>query len=206
MLKLKLPLFITSIIVLNILIYYRAYLTIEPIDTIFAECARNSGRTSAAINLITLFMVGYFGLKTIYNEKIKIFFFRTLIILFAVNHLIHFFFVSQNFKLQDMELSIWDNLHGFITFLCLVLLPVLLYLIKRLNKMTYSLILIHLFNVTYLISKSFYVRYKPEDPAYLHRIGVLIMIIALLYILYRVYKEKSMKFTADNIVPSLKAN
>lgn len=142
-------------------------------------------------------MIGYFGLKKIFNEKSKLFVFRILITLFAVNHLIHFYFVYQNFKTQDFELNILDNLHGFVTFLCLTLLPVLLYAIKRLKIMTYSLILIHLFNVTYFISISFYARYKPEDLAYLHRIGILIMILSLIYILYRVYQERSIKFNVE---------
>lgn len=198
MLKVKLPIFIALIIILNIVIYYTA-LIVEPADRVFAECARNSGRTSAAINLILLFTIGHYGLKTIYKEKIKFNFYFTLITLFAVNHLIHFFFVYQNFNWHKMELTITDNLHGFITFLCLTFLPVVVYLYKKLNKTLYYLYLIHFFNVTYFISISFYARYKPGvDPAYLHRIGILIMIIGLLYILYRVFKEKSIEFKADN--------
>jgi hypothetical protein len=193
MLKLKLPILIILITVLNLLIYFWAFLTIAPVETIFAECARNSGRTSAAINLILLGMLGHFGLKTIYKEKSKMKLFQTLIILFTVNHLIHFFFVFQNFKWQEMELNISDNIHGFITFICLTLIPILVYSYKKLNKVIYSLILAHFFNVTYFMSISFYARYKPVDPAYLHRIGILVMITALAYILYRVFAEQLIK-------------
>ena len=193
--KLKLPLLIAFILCLNVVIYLRAPYEIVPSDNIFAECARNSGRTSAAINLLLLFMLGHFGLKTIYSDKVKLGLFQTLATLFAVNHLIHFFFVSQNFKLKGVELTIADSLHGFITFICLILLPVLLYTFKSLNKLLYFLILFHFFNITYLISKSFYSRYKPIDPAYLHRIGVLVMIMAIIYVLYRMYAERSSEFS-----------
>lgn len=196
--KLRLPFFIVSIFCLNILIYYRAKLTIEPVELIFAECARNSGRTSAALNLFLLFMLGHFGLKRIYRENFKKNVFQLLITLFAVNHLIHFFFVWQNFNSQVTELNVSHNLHGFITFICLLLLPVAVFSFKKLNKMLYIFVLIHFLNVTYFISDTFYSRYKPVDPAYLHRLGILVMFGAILYVLYRAYAERVIKCKVDN--------
>jgi hypothetical protein len=192
MLKLKVIIPILLLIILNFLILYRAYTTILPPESIFAECARNSGRTSAAINLIILLMLGRYGLKTIYKEKPKLTFYKILIVLFTVNHLIHLLFVFQNFKLQEMELNISENLHGFITFVCLALIPIIVSYSKILNKALYTFTIFHFFNITYFISISFYARYKPEDEAYLHRIGVLVMIISLVYILYRMIMELSL--------------
>jgi len=97
--NLKPLLFISLIILLNIGIYFTAVST-ESVDRVFAECARNSGRTAAAINLFLLFLIGHYGLKSIYKEKYKLKLFKLLITLFAVNHLIHFFFVYQNFNWQ----------------------------------------------------------------------------------------------------------
>ncbi|MFT5780629.1 MAG: hypothetical protein ACI837_003592 [Crocinitomicaceae bacterium] len=173
-------------------------MTIEDVDLVFGECARNSGRTSAALNLAILFMLGYFGLKTIYKRENKRNTFRILMTLFAINHLIHFFFVSQNFKSQLLELDISHNIHGFITFIFILILPIILWAIKNLNWVLYFGIILHLFNVTYFIGDTFYGRVNPEDPAYLHRAGILVMIAALLYILYRVFREKSIKFLTDN--------
>lgn len=166
-------------------------MTIEDVDLIFGECARNSGRTAAAINLTILLMVGHIGLKSIYKEESKKNLFRTLITLFAINHLIHFYFVTQNFKSYEIELNISEQLQGFITFLFILIAPVVLWSFTRLSKLLYTGILIHLFNVTYFIAKSFYGRYKPIDPAYLHRLGILVMIAALVYVLYREYKDRS---------------
>jgi DMSO/TMAO reductase YedYZ heme-binding membrane subunit len=187
----RLLLLIGFIFCLNALIYIRAFSTIEDIDLVFGECARNSGRTSAALNLATLLMIGYFGLKTIFNNENKRKIFRILITLFAVNHLIHFYFVSQYFKDQFLELDISHNLHGFITFIFILTLPIILWSTKNLNKLLYFFILLHLFNVTYFISITFYSRVKPEDPAYLHQLGILFMIGTLVYILYRVVRENS---------------
>jgi hypothetical protein len=198
--KFNLSLLVLLVIGLNVLIYYRAMLTIEPVDTIFAECARNSGRTSAALNLVLLFMLGHFGLKSIFKEANKKKIFTTLVTLFAVNHLIHFFFVTQNFKSQVWEFNISDNLHGLITFISLLLLPAMLFSFKSLNRLLYISIIIHFFNVTYFICDSFYVRYKPEiDEAYLHRLGVFVMIAALLYVLYRVFAEHNILFTVRRL-------
>jgi hypothetical protein len=196
--KLKPQLLIPFILILNVGIYYTALLT-EPADRVFAECARNSGRTAAAINLILLFLIGHYRLKSIYTEEPKLKFFKLLITLFTVNHLIHFFFVYQNFNCHSMELDVYDNLHGFITFICIIMLPLVIYSFNRLNKVLYYLLLVHFFNVTYFIGISFYGRYKPGiDEAYLHRISILIMIFALLYIIYRVFDERSKEIKEDN--------
>jgi hypothetical protein len=182
---------------LNITIYLVAY-NFEPVERLFAECARNSARTSTAINLILLLLIGHFGLKKIYHDKAKFKQFSTLIILFTVNHLIHFFFVYNNFKRDDMDLNISDNLHGFVTFLCLIALPMVVIVFKRLNFALYFFLLLHFFNLTYFIGKSFYARYKPGvDEAYLHRFGILVMAGALLYIVYRVFVERGMKMSLD---------
>ncbi|WP_027418424.1 hypothetical protein [Crocinitomix catalasitica] len=134
-------------------------------------------------------MIGYYGLKSIYKSEVKKNIFHILITSFAVNHIIHLFFVSQFFKDQVMELSILENLHGFITFIFLIGLPILLLAYDKLNKLIYSLIILNLINVTYFISITFYSRVKPADDAYLHQVGILIMIIAVLYMLFRVFKE-----------------
>lgn len=186
---------ILLIISLNVLIYWRAANTIEDIDQVFAECARNSGRTSAAINLVILFILGYFGLKTIYNEKDKKKIFRILISTFAINHLIHFFFVAQNFKSQLMIFNISDDIRGFITFILVLLMPIILWTYKKFNRILYFGILLHIFNVTYFISYTFYGRYKPEDPAYMHRAGIVVMIGAVILVLYRMFRERSISFT-----------
>ena len=75
-------------------------------EFIFDKCTRNSGRISAAIILIILFMVGFYGLKEIYSDDKKKDSFLILISLFTINHLIHFLFLFLRFKSHTEALTI----------------------------------------------------------------------------------------------------
>jgi hypothetical protein len=206
--KNKLPLLIILIIGLEGIIYLWSYWT-ATIDRgnffsihsefIFDKCARNSGRVASAINLIILLMIGYFGLKQIYSDDKKKDQFRVLITLFAFNHLIHFFFVFQTFNLHTMDLNISENKHGFITFMCIQLIPLVLWTFKKLNWMLYLGIILHLFNVSYFIMETFYNKIKPEKPAYHNQFGIVVTTAACLYVLYRVYRDykSTITFTDD---------
>jgi hypothetical protein len=196
--KSKIPLLITLIFCLELAIYLWAVWTttldksnffwIEP-EFIFDKCARNSGRISSFINLTILLMIGYFGFKKIYLDERKKDTFRILITLFAVNHLVHFFYVFQNFKHHSMELSLSENLHGFITFIFILIVPIILWLYKNFNAIFYAGITLHLFNVSYFIMKTFYSKIKPDKPAYHNQLGIVMTTAALIYILYRFFRE-----------------
>src|ERR1017187_2055862 len=107
--KKRIPLYIAIICCLEVVIYFWAVWRTET-EFIFNKCARNSGRVSSAIILIVLVMVGYYGLKKIYLDDKKKDSFRILITLFAINHLVHFFYVYQSFKHHSLELSVAENL------------------------------------------------------------------------------------------------
>lgn len=196
--KSKLPLLISLIICLEILIYLWAFWTstldksnffaIES-EFIFDKCARNSGRVSSALNLIILLMIGYFGLKQIYHDDSKKDKFRILITLFAINHLVHFFFVFQTFKHHTHALNISDNKHGFFTFMCIQLIPIILWTFKNLSKVLYISIILHLINASYFIMETFYNKITPEKPAYHNQFGIAVTTAACIYILYRVFRE-----------------
>ncbi len=196
--KYKLPLLISSVICLEILIYLWArwtanldgddFFAIES-QFIFDKCARNSGRVSSVINLILLLVVGYFGLMEIYHDDKKKVRFRVLITLFAVNHLIHFFFVFQTFKRHTMALNISENIHGFLTFISILLIPIILRTFKKLNMALYIFIILHLFNVSYFIMETFYSKITPDKPAYHNQFGIVVTTTACIYILARIFRE-----------------
>jgi len=188
--KNKLLLLITLIICLEGIIFGWAIWTTET-DFVFDKCARNSGRVSSLINLLIICMIGYYGLKKIYRDDRKKDLFRILMTGFTVNHLIHFFFVSQNFKSHDLILSISENLHGFITFIFIVIIPVILWSVKRLTTLLYVFIPLHLMNVSYFIMETFYSKVKPGSPAYHNQLGILVTSIAILYMLYRTIRENA---------------
>ena len=161
---------------------------IEP-KFIFAKAARNSGRISAAIFLLTLLMVGYYGLKEIFLEEKKKDAFRILITLFLVNHLIHFGFLYLNFTSHAKPLITDGNMRGIFTFIFIVVAPFILWNCKKLNSLLYLAIILHLFNVSYFMNRTFLSKVKPVDPAYHDQFGIVALIAALLYILYRVFQE-----------------
>lgn len=186
--KNRIPILIALICCLEILIYFWATCTTDA-DFVINKCARNAGRASETLNLFILIMVGYFGLKQIYADDTKKDAFRILITLFAVNHLIHFFFVYQNFKTHAMNLDISDNKHGFVTFICIAVITIALWRFTKLNKVLYSCIILHLFNVSYFIIDTLYHKIKPDIITFHYKFGIFITSSALIYILYRIICE-----------------
>jgi hypothetical protein len=200
--KNKILLFIVFICCLELLIYLWAvstttfdksnFFAIES-EFIFDKCARIAGRISAVLILIPLLMTGYYGLKEIYRDEKKKDAFRIFITLFTFNHLIHFLFVFLRFKSQSATLSIGENLHGFITFIFIIIIPFILWTNKNLNRLLYFAIILHLFNISYFINKTFLGKVKPEHPAYHNQFGIVVITAACFYILYRVYIENKPK-------------
>jgi hypothetical protein len=201
--KKRLPLLIAIICCTEIVIYLWAAWTatldksnffgIEP-EFVFDKCARLAGRISSFIILITLLMVGYYGLKKIYDEEKKKKSFLILITLFTVNHLIHLLFVFLRFKSHAETLSIAENLHGFITFIFIIIVPFILWTNQQLNKFLYFGIILHLFNISYFINKTFLGKVNPPDhPAYHNQFGIAVITAACFYILYRVFQENKLK-------------
>ncbi len=186
--KKRIPLLIAFICCLEVIIYFWAVWTTEA-EFVFDKCARNAGRVSSAIILLTLLMVGRYGLKAIYNDDKKKDSFRILITMFAVNHLIHLFYVFQRFKSHAAVLSIAENLHGFITFICILIIPFILWTFKDLTRLLYFGIILHLLNVSYFICETFLGKVKPDHPAYHNQFGIVIITAACIYIMYRVFRE-----------------
>ena len=198
MTKKKLPLFIVLICCIEVLIYLWAVWTASldrsnffgiEAKFIFAKAARNAGRVSAAIFLATLLTVGYYGLREIYQDQKKKDAFLVLMTIFLVNHLIHFIYVFLNFKTLSKQLVAEANIHGFITFMLIIIAPIILWSCKNLNRLLYFAIILHLFNVSYFMNITFLSKVKPEDPAYHDQFGIVALSAACLYILYRVFQE-----------------
>lgn len=167
---------------------------------IFDKCARLSGRVSSFLMLITLGMLGYYGLKKIYSDEKKKESFLILISLFACNHLIHLLFVMLNLsshgKSIDIKgpMEIGGSIHGIITFTSILIIPLLLWNYQRLSKALYFVILLYLLNISSFIIKTFLGKINlPEHPAYHNQLGIALISAACIYILYRVYVEHTGK-------------
>lgn len=196
--KKRIPVLVIGIILMELMIYLWAFWTTTlsknnffAMDAayFFDKCARNSGRVSAAIILFTLLMIGYYGLKKIYQDPAKKTTLHILITLFTVNHLIHFLFLFLRFKSHNLELTVTTNKHGFITFIAIIIAPIILWSAKNLNYALYIAIVVHLFNVSYFMNKTFLSKIKPEQPAYHNQLGIFLLTAACIYIVYRVFVE-----------------
>lgn len=203
--KKRIPLLIALICCIEVSIYLWAvwtttfnmsnFFAIQP-EFVFDKCARIAGRVSSVLILISLLMVGYYGLKKIYADDKKKDSFLILITLFTLNHLIHLLFVILRFKSHgesiniDGPINVGGTIHGVITFTFIVIFPFILWTYKHLNKLLYFLIIFHLFNISCFIIKTFLGKVKPPDhPAYHNQFGIVIISSACLYILYRVFLE-----------------
>lgn len=190
--KKKLPLLILMVIGIETLIYLWAVWTTDH-EFVFNKCARNSGRFSTGIILLVLLLVGFYGLKKIFLNERKKETFLILMTLFSINHFIHLFFVITSFKSHALPFNITDNIHGFITFIFLLILPFISWKATKLSKGLYILIILHLFNVSYFICQTFLSKVTPEKPAYHNQFGILVMVLACIYVLYRVFQENKSK-------------
>jgi hypothetical protein len=116
---------------------------------------------------------------------------------FATNHLLHFYFVFQNFKSHSITLSIAENIHGFITFISILIIPIILWSFKKLNKVLYFSIILYLFNVSYFINETFLSKVKPDKPAYHNQFGIVVITAACLFVFYRVVRESKSKYSRE---------
>lgn len=171
-------------------------------EFIFDKCARNSGRISSALILSILLMVGYYGLIEIYADDKKRDSFLILMTLFAFNHLFHLLFVILRFRSHGESfppagpIHIGGTVHGFITFSFIIIIPIILWSYKYLSKLLYAVLILHLFNISCFIIKTFSGKVKPPDhPAYHNQFGVIMIAAACVYILYRVFIENKRNST-----------
>jgi len=103
----------------------------------------------------------------------------------------------MNFRSHSMVLSIPGNLHGFITFIFILIIPFILWIYKNLNRLLYIGIILHLFNVSYFVCETFLGKVKPDHPAYHNQFGIVVITAACLYILYRVFRENKQNSPAN---------
>jgi hypothetical protein len=157
---------------------------------IFEKCARNSGRVSAILNLTIILMLGYFGLKQIYSDKANHDIFLNLVTLLTINHLIHFFYISQNFKRKSLKIKLAQEKRGIFTYICITLFPIFIWYFKNLNALLYICIMLHLLNVSYVFILALKTKIKYKSKITIHnRFGIIITIAAWILVVYRVFVE-----------------
>lgn len=155
---------------------------------IFEKCARNSGRISAILNLVILLLLGYYGLKQIYSEKEYFDIFFNLITIFTINHLIHFFYISQNFKRKSLKIKLSEEKRGVFTYICITLFPIFIWYFNNLNTVVYICIILHLLNVSHVFVLALNTKIRVKSRITIHnRIGIIATIVAWIFVVYRIF-------------------
>ena len=155
---------------------------------IFQKCARNSGRVSAILNLVIVLMLGYFGLKQIYFDKAKFDIFFNLVTILSINHLIHFFYISRNFKRKSLKIKFSQEKRGIFTYICITLFPIFIWYFKNLNAVLYICIILHLLNVSYVfvLALKTKIRYKSKITIH-NRFGIIATIAAWIFVVCSIF-------------------
>ncbi len=132
------------------------------IDFQFQLAARYSARVSFLLFVGILCWTGIKGVKHIYlNEKNRILF-VSLLFLLALNHLIHFYFLSMNFEVRGMDLREFKNLPGAVAYIVLTLSPFFLWNKQELTRSRYQIILVGFTLVTLLFIGTYIKRLNQE--------------------------------------------
>lgn len=162
------------IIVVEAVIYLLCgYLADSPFS--WQLMARYSARVSFGIFFVLQIVIAKKGLKCVWQEDFSQWHF--LLFAFALNHLIHFFFIAAHFAKIDWEFNPMRQGFGLLVYL---LLPIVLFLSSRANKsfkLFYwlSQILLLLANISFTVSYAG--RYFAQDMAYAYPISYLSLLI-----------------------------
>ena len=165
------------------------YLAI-PQHKIFEKCARNSGRVSAMLNVLILMMIGHFGLQKIYSTQEHFLSFFDLVSLFTLNHLIHFGYISRNFKRQSMKIKFQEEKRGIFTYICITIFPIFLWYFRNLNIWTYIIILMHLLNVSHVFVMALNTKIRVKSKITIHnKLGMFTTVVSWIYVVYSVVMD-----------------
>jgi hypothetical protein len=158
---------------------------------IFEKCARNSGRISAILNVIILLFVGYWGLEQIYLTKKHFDMFLILVNILTINHLIHFYYISRNFKRQSLKIKFKQEKRGIFTYICITAFPLFVWYFNHLNAVVYIIILLHLYNVSYVFVMALYSKITVNAQITIHnKLGMFVTTAAWAFLMYRVFVEQ----------------
>ena len=151
-------------------------LRIEPdINEVFRYAARYSGRLSLGIYLLCFFLFRAASLK---NKSLEIT--KKALGVFAIMHLIHFFFLAYSIYLNQVPIVPTRLAGGFIAYLMIVIYP---FLIEKINRKAYHLI--YFYYVGFVMIMTYISRIRGQfvgaDPEVFHYIALGLLLVSLLF-------------------------
>jgi hypothetical protein len=162
-------------------------------EALYQLSARYSARTSFVLITFILLWIGATGLREIYRSASKRLHLITLILLLAVNHLIHFGFLYANLQPDNFGQFLLENHLPALLYVALTISPWLLFSKKTLSTPLYWGILIFLMGLEIIFLQTYVGRVsspKPfGSPPYFY-IGCIVLIgVTLGLNIYRVVTE-----------------
>lgn len=152
-------------------------------DLKYQLCARYSARTSFFMLLTILFWIGLRRLSTIYGKENTRMIFVSAMLCFAINHLIHFFYVVLHYRYQQLSLLKPGNIFGAIGYLAIVALPLYLLQKKSLTKGRCITIHLLLYTTTLMFLATYLGRLSKElpfpSPALFYYLCLLLILFAI---------------------------
>ena len=151
-------------------------LRIEPdINEVFRFPALYSGRLSLGIYLLCFFLFRAASLK---NKSVEIT--KKALGVFAIMHLIHFFFLAYSIYLNQVLILPTRLAGGFIAYLMIVIYP---FLIEKINRKAYHLI--YFYYVGFMMIMTYISRIRGQfvgaDPEVFHYITLGLLLVSLLF-------------------------
>lgn len=189
---------VVLIIALEIIALFYVDSITEVLDINFSLKARYSARISfATLTIIGIWMAAI-GLKNIFANDKKRQLFIGGILAFTINHLIHYWYLYQNFEANGLDISSKYISFGALSYLILTFVPILIWKWNQLTKSRYYMlsgfIVLMISICLYTYSSRFESNLPLPPPSWLFSIFIGIGGIVILGILGRIWKDKNLVF------------
>ncbi len=172
-------------VLLEIMLFLYFY-SVEPnINEVFRYAARYSGRLSLGSYLFCFFLYKEASLK---NKSLEIT--KKALGVFAIMHLIHFFFLAYSIYLNDVPIIPIRLAGGFIAYLMIVIYP---FLIEKINRKTHHLT--YFYYVGFVMIMTYISRVQGKfigaNPEIFHYIALSTLILCLLFFGMQLIRSKN---------------
>ena len=162
-------------VLLEAILFLYLYNMESDINEVFRYAARYSGRLSLGIYLLCFFL---FRSAYLNDKSLKIT--QKVLGVFAVMHVIHFFFLAYSIYLNQVLILPTRLAGGFIAYLMIVIYP---FLIEKINRKAYHLI--YFYYVGFMMIMTYISRIRGQfvgaDPEVFHYITLGLLLVSLLF-------------------------
>ena len=172
-------------LLLEAILFIFLYIIEPEINEVFRYAARYSGRLSLGIYLLC-----FFFFNQAYQKNISLEITKKALGVFAIMHLIHFFFLAYSIYLNDVPIIPIRLAGGFIAYLMIVIYP---FLIEKINRKTHHLT--YFYYVGFVMIMTYISRVQGKfigaNPEIFHYIALSTLILCLLFFGMQLIRSKN---------------